>query len=103
MDMNRVSRLREAMKQLGLDAILVSNPKNVLYLTGIPPMMEGQVMPFTDPEYFALVQPARLDVLCDGRYIAEIEHKPGISANLLQAPVSPRLIGEKIRELLREP
>ena len=100
MDMNRVSRLREAMKQLGLDAILVSNPKNVLYLTGIPPMMEGQVMPFTDPEYFALVQPARLDVLCDGRYIAEIEHKPGISANLLQAPVSPRLIGEKIRELL---
>jgi Xaa-Pro aminopeptidase len=92
--------LRDAMKAISVDAILVSNPKNVLYLTDIPPMMEGQVMPFTDPEYFVLLQPARLDVLCDGRYIAEIQHKPDITANLLQAPVSARVVGEKIKELL---
>lgn len=100
MDANRVTRLRTAMKAGGVDAVFVSNPKNVLYLTGIPPMMEGLVMPFNDPEYFALVQADRVDVLCDGRYIGAIQGRPGYTTNLLEAPVSASVIGKKIKDLL---
>jgi len=100
MDPQRLSRLRDAMRAANLDALFLTNPKNVLYLTGIPPMMEGLVCPFHDPEYFALVQPERLDVLCDGRYIAEIKGRPGFTANLLEAPVSAKVIGDKIKSLL---
>jgi len=100
MDQTRLSRLRDAMRAAGLDAVFVSSPKNVQYLTGMKPMMEGLVMPFHDPEYFALVQADRCDVLCDGRYINEAKQKAGAAARKLEAPVTPAVIGDKIRELL---
>ena len=100
MDTQRLRRLQDAVRTAGLDALLLTNPKNVLYITGIAPMMEGSVMPFHDPEYFALIQPERCDVLCDGRYIAEIKGRAGFTANLLEAPVSAKVIGDKIKGLL---
>src|SRR5262245_18925176 len=100
MDPQRLASLRNAMKSAGLNALFLTNPKNVLYLTGIAPMMEGSVMPFNDPEYFTLVQQTRCDVLCDGRYIAGIQGRPGFTANLLEAPVSAKVIGDKILSLL---
>src|SRR5262245_18479034 len=100
MDMLRLKRLQDAMRSAGLDALLLTNPKNVLYITGIAPMMEGSVMPFHDPEYFALIQSDRCDVLCDGRYIGEIQGRSGFTTNLLEAPVNAAVLGDKIRPLL---
>jgi Xaa-Pro aminopeptidase len=100
MELARVSRCREAMRGLGLDALFVSNPKNVQYLTGIRAMMEGLVMPFHDPEYFVLLQAERCDVLCDGRYINEVRGRGDVGAALLEAPVTPKGIAERIRSLL---
>lgn len=100
MDPNRITRLRTAMQSAGLDAVFVSSPKNVLYLTGIPPMMEGLVLPLADPEYFALVQADRIDVLCDGRYIGAIQGRKGYTTNLLEAPVSATSIGNRVKGLL---
>lgn len=100
MDQVRLGRLREAIRAGGVDAVFVTSPKNVQYLTGLRPMMEGLVMPFHDPEFFALVQADRCDVLCDGRYINEARHKVGAAAQKLEAPLNPGVIGNKIRELL---
>jgi Xaa-Pro aminopeptidase len=100
MDTARFDKLTSAMKSAALDAIFVTNPKNVQYLTGIRAMMGGSVQPFNDPEGILLAQPGRCDVLCDGRYFAENNAKPGIKAKLLNAPVTAKEIAARMRELL---
>ena len=96
----RLDRLRGAMHQQGFDAIFISHPKNVQYVSGLRAMMEGQVQPFGDPEYFVLVQPNRCDVLCDGRYIGEVRHREGVTAQLLEAPVTSAVFASAITVLL---
>ena len=100
MDTARLDRLTSAMKKDGFDAIFISAPKNVQYISGVKPMMDGNVQPFNDPEGFALVQPGRVDILCDGRYFAENNAKPGVKAKLLNAPVTAKEIADRSRELL---
>ncbi|MEE8386569.1 MAG: aminopeptidase P family N-terminal domain-containing protein, partial [Dehalococcoidia bacterium] len=100
MDERRTNRLKDAMAQAGLDAVFVSNPKNVKYLTGFKTMMPGEVQAFGDPEGFALVHAEGCDFLCDGRYIEGARELPGVSAQLLETPVTAEVIANKCRELL---
>ncbi len=100
MDERRTNRLKEAMAAAGLDAVFVSNPKNVKYLTGFQTMMPGEVQAFGDPEGFALVHAEGCDFLCDGRYIDGARGLPGVSARLLETPVTAEVIANKCRELL---
>ena len=44
MDTTRLERLTSAMKKEGLDALFVTNPKNVQYVTGIRAMMGGNAL-----------------------------------------------------------
>lgn len=96
----RMKRLNVAMKNANLDAIFVSNQKNIQYLTGIRAMMAGNVQPFGDPEGFAVIRNGRCEVLCDGRYFAEVDAHDGVSARLLNAPVSAKEIAARLRESL---
>jgi len=100
MSENRVDRLRGAMADAGLDAVFVSNPKNVQYLSGFHSMMPGEVQPFGDPEGFVLVQPDRCDLLCDGRYIAGAKKLSGVTAQLIDSPTTASIIAARIRSLL---
>lgn len=100
MDEGRVKRLRAAMDGAGLDAVFVSNPKNVKYLTGFKTMMPGDVQGFGDPEGFALIHGDGCDFLCDGRYIDGARQLEGVTANLLESPVTSESISNKIKELL---
>lgn len=100
MNEQRLNRLQAAMAESGLDAMFISNPKNVHYVTGVRPMMCDFVQPLSDPEHFALVHPNRVDLLCDGRYIAGVKDIDGICPELLEAPVSAAVIGKKIASLL---
>ena len=100
MNSMRLNKLRDAMKAGGMDAVFVAGPKNVQYVTGLKAMMEGNVQPFNDPEYFAVVQKNRCDVLCDGRYFTEVSGHAGITAQLLKSPVTAKVIGEKVKDLL---
>lgn len=99
MDAQRLQRLRQRMGEAGLDAVFVSNPKNVQYLTGFRSMMPGEVQPFGDPEGFALITPDAVHLLCDGRYIAGARKLAGVTAQLLESPTSAKVIAEKLREV----
>jgi len=100
MDEKRLMRLKAAMDKAGLDAVFVSNPKNVKYLTGFKTMMPGEVQGFGDPEGFTLVHADRCDFLCDGRYIEGARQLSGVTAQLLEPPVTAESISNKVKELL---
>jgi Xaa-Pro aminopeptidase len=100
MDKQRLKTVRATMKKAGLDALFVTNPKNVKYLTGFKTVMPGEVQQFGDPEGFALVHKARCDFLCDGRYIDGAKQLSGVSPQLLDSPVTPKTIAGKIKTLL---
>ncbi len=100
MDQQRIDRLKEALAGAEMDAVFVSNPKNVKYLTGFKTMMPGEVQGFGDPEGFALVHGDRCDFLCDGRYIEGARQLSGVTAQLLESPVTAQSIANKIKELL---
>ncbi|MFQ5423087.1 MAG: M24 family metallopeptidase [Phycisphaerae bacterium] len=96
----RLARLRTAMHDAELEALFVSSPKNVRYISGARPMMCEIVQPLADPEYFVLIQPDRCDLLCDGRYFSGVRDLPGVTPQLLETPLTPQVIGDKIRERL---
>ncbi len=100
MDEKRLGLLKTAMGKAGLDAVFVSNPKNVKYLTGFKTMMPGEVQAFGDPEGFALVHSERCDFLCDGRYIDGARQLSGVTAQQLEPPVTAETVATKMKELL---
>ena len=100
MDPKRLDRLQQKMQAAGLDAVFVSNPKNVQYLTGFKPMMPGEVQPFGDPEGFALIRSGEVHLLCDGRYIAGARKLPGVTAHKIDSPTTAKVFAEKIKEIL---
>jgi len=100
MEVQRLARLRAAMKAAGLRAVFITNPKNVRYLTGVRALMGESVQPFGDPEYFVLATAERCDVLCDGRYFSGIKGLPGITPQLMDSPTTAEVIGRKIRDLV---
>src|SRR5512140_683782 len=100
MNSNLINSLKAGMNKAGLDALFVSNPKNVKYLTGFKTTLPGDVQSFGDPEGFVLAHAQRVDFLCDGRYINAVRQMPGVTAQLLESPVSAARIAAKVRELL---
>lgn len=96
----RIKLARAAMQKAGLDAVFVTNPKNVKYLTGFKTILPGEVQNFGDPEGFALLHGKQCDLLCDGRYIEGAKKLPGVSAQLLDSPTNAKTIGQKIKQLL---
>ncbi|MFQ5429059.1 MAG: M24 family metallopeptidase [Phycisphaerae bacterium] len=100
MDPLRLKRLQERMNATGLDAVFVSNPKNVQYLTGFRSMMPGEVQPFGDPEGFALVFGGEVHLLCDGRYFAGVKNLPGVTPQLIETPVTAKTFADKIKQIV---
>jgi len=98
----RFARLGGAMRDAGLDALFVSNPKNVLYLAGFKTLMPGEVQPFGDPEAFALVTADDCHILCDGRYIEGAKQLRGVTPQLIESPTNARIIAEKIKTIIGE-
>ena len=88
------------MQANDLDALFVSNPKNVQYLSDFRAMMPGDVQPLGDPEGFLLVQPDRYDFLCDGRTIEGARTLPLVTPQLIPSPSSAEVFARKIDELL---
>jgi Xaa-Pro aminopeptidase len=100
MNENLIKSLKTVMQKNGLEAMFVSNPRNVKYLTGFKTTLPGDVQSFGDPEGFVLAHDQRVDFLCDGRYINAVRQMPGVTAQLLESPVTPARIAAKVKELL---
>lgn len=96
----RLSNLQKAMQNKGLDALLVTNAKNVQYLTGFHSTMPGEVQAFGDPEGFVLVRGGDCHLLCDGRYIEGAKKLSGVAAQLLASPTNARVVADKVKEII---
>jgi len=94
MNAARLEKLQRRMQEQGLDAVFVTNPKNVQYLTGFMSMMPGEVQPFGDPEGIVVVHAGQCHLLCDGRYIAGARKLAGATAHEIASPTSARVLAE---------
>lgn len=100
MNAGRLERLGQRMKAEGLDAMFVTNPKNVQYLSSFVSMLPGEVQSFGDPEGFVLVRSGQCHLLCDGRYIAGAQQLPGVTAHQIASPTTAKVIAEAIRQIV---
>ncbi|MBX3394632.1 MAG: aminopeptidase P family protein [Phycisphaerae bacterium] len=96
----RHERLSQAMVQAGLDALFISNPKNVLYLSGFHATMPGEVQSVGDPEAFVLAYRGEIHLLCDGRYIAGAGELNGITPHRIESPTTPKIIADELLRIL---
>ncbi len=68
----RQQKLREQIKQEGIDAVLITNPTNVTYLTG-----------FTGDSSFFMLTADQATIISDGRYTTQIANEcPGLDAHI---------------------
>lgn len=100
MNPQRLTGVTQSMQRDGLDALFVSNPKNVLYLTGFKTTMPGEVQHFGDPEGFAVIYKGECHLLCDGRYIAGAQKLPGVIARKIESPTTAKVFAEHIRQIV---
>ncbi|HWL95564.1 MAG TPA: Xaa-Pro peptidase family protein, partial [Phycisphaerae bacterium] len=100
MNAQRVSRLTDEMKHAGVDALFISNPKNVQYLTGFHATMPGEVQLFGDPEGFAVAFEGKIHLLCDGRYIAGASELPGVIAQRIDSPTTAKVLTDGLRAII---
>ena len=100
MSQERIARVDAAMKDAGLDALFISNPKNVLYLADFHANMPGEVQPMRDPEVMLVVFGGAVHLICDGRYIAGARQLANLTAHLLESPSSPATFAAAIRKII---
>lgn len=100
MTSDRLLRVTAAMADADLDALFVSNPKNVLYLTNFHTTMPGEVQPFGDPEGLVLVTDGEAHVLCDGRYIAGAKQLENVTAHQITSPSNAGVFAETLKKIL---
>jgi len=74
----RRDRLLAQLRSEGLDAVLITHPINVTYLTG-----------FTGDSTYLLVSPAKTLIVSDGRFTTQLEEEcPGLETSI-RPPVQP--------------
>lgn len=100
MNAARLERLQRRMQDKSLDAVFVTNPKNVQYLTGFVSMMPGEVQAFGDPEGIVVVYAGECHLLCDGRYIAGARNLSGATAHEIASPTSAKVFAEAISRIV---
>lgn len=100
MNAKRIERLKKGMNSAGFDALFISNPKNVQYLSGFHSTMPGEVQSIGDPEGFVVAYQGEIHVLCDGRYIAGANELPGIKAHRIDSPTTPKVVADGVRAVV---
>ncbi|MFO0973168.1 MAG: Xaa-Pro peptidase family protein [Phycisphaerae bacterium] len=100
---DRVRRVRDAMRSAGLDALLVSNPLNVNYLSGYRCRSWSLCQPFDDVEALLLLQPERLAILVDDRHNPAAAVANGYSHGRIASPGGVGAIAREIEAQLAAP
>lgn len=100
MSSDRLIRVSAAMADANLDALFVSNPKNVLYLTGFHSTMPGEVQPFGDPEGLVVIANGEAHILCDGRYIAGAKQLGDATAHEITSPSNAGVFADNIKKIV---
>lgn len=96
----RVQRLRQKMKSAGLDALFVTSPLNVYYLTGYRCRSWNLCQPFGDVEALALVQHDRVTLLCDDRHNPAPALANGCDHGRIVSPGGPTAIAAELNTIV---
>lgn len=96
----RLQRLKASMRDRGLDALFVSQPQNVYYLTGFRCRSWNLCQPLGDPEGFVLVEPERLTFLCDDRYDPSAAKAAGADHVRITSPPGVDALARELKTLL---
>ena len=83
----RLSALRRVCRRAGVDAVLLTDPRHVRYISG-----------FTGEDSFLLVEPRRVTLLTDGRFAEQAR----IECPAVRAVVRTGPMRDAVREALRE-
>jgi len=90
----RIERLRAAMKAAGVDAMFVTQPLNVYYLTGYRCRSWSLCQPLNDLEALALVQQDRVTFLCDDRHDPSPALKNGCEHGRVMSPGGVEMVAK---------
>lgn len=97
MDLEKVSRIKEYLKKYELDALIVRNPENVLYVSGYWPVTGWSLAVVNrEGEIFLIVPESELEHL-DTDGIKEVKVLPGETLEEVWQPY--KLIRKKLEEL----
>lgn len=66
--MKRLDTLKKLLKETDLDGILISNPSNIYYMSGVECDLTSQIASFSYPEFFLLCTQKTNLLLTDPRY-----------------------------------
>jgi len=84
----RLRRVRAAIKGLGHDALLVTNPKDIRYLTG-----------FSGEDSFALVMPRSFHVISDFRFNEQLDAIKHLAKIVLRDGLMPGTVRALVRDM----
>lgn len=93
----RIDRLQAILAQKKLDAILVSNFYNILYLTGFRGLSDQE------REAWAIVTKDKVYLLTDGRYFNQMKNEKGKMKNLSLKLITPKqTVADHLKEIIHE-
>ncbi len=87
MDLARHERLRQVIRQEGLDALLITHPVNVTYLTG-----------FSGDSSYLILTPAKAVLVSDGRFTTQLVEECPDLETFIRTPA--QTVGEAAAEVL---
>lgn len=102
MTTNRIKKVQKKLLLLGLDALFVSNPANVYYLSTFRPLQYKQVQPLDDPEGFLLITKNAVFLFTDARYADAAKKVAGITFKEIPYPASSLAIAKLLNSLAKK-
>lgn len=87
--MKKIQKLINTTKDKGLDAVFISNPKNIYYLSGYGCSNFAQVQTISDPEAFLLITKDKTYILADSRTAEKAKKIKGFDYLALPSPCTP--------------
>lgn len=97
----RIQTLRSAMQRTGVDALFVTQPLNVYYLSGYRCRSWSLAQPVNDLEAFALVQPDKLTFICDDRHDPAPATKAGWEHGRVLTPGGIEAVAKVVNDALK--
>lgn len=99
MTKQRVKKLKEQLNKLGIDAMFVSNPQNIQYLSGYECMVYDLAQKIDDPEVFLLITSNKNFIMSDPRHAGTVANIANFEFVKLPYPTNITNLSKLISEL----
>lgn len=99
MNKQRLKKLKKELAEKNLDAIFISNPENIFYLSGVQCFIYSFVQTTFDPEIFILITKNKNYIMADPRHLENIRAVEGFTTVSLPYPTTPKNLAELLNKL----